>query len=189
MNSLTLLSLLENWDAIEQTDTYGGVAQPERLQQVARAACDEWAGDLVEIGCQYGLASVQLAQVARAYNRKLITIDPYQIGTQNCDGGELEIFLEATAPYSDVVEFYRLDSRDGTVAKLLRSRPLAFAFVDGLHTYAACQNDIANTKHAGLITVDDVLWSEEVQRAFCEAEQSLHRTAVRIVSLREGYLV
>lgn len=188
MNVPQLFDLLKPWDVIESSDTYGGVAQPARLLVVAREACHDYSGDLVEIGCQYGTTTVKLAQVAREFGRRVLAIDPYEIGTQNCDGGELETFLAAIAPWEDVVEFHRLDSRDPAVTHLLRSRELAFAFVDGLHTYAACRNDILNTAHAGLLAVDDVIWSAEVRRAFYEAE-ALPRSPLHLLRLREGYLL
>lgn len=188
MNVASLYELLEPWVVLEQTDTYGGVVQPDRLLVVAREACHAHRGDLVEIGCQYGRTTVKLAQVAREFDRKLIAVDPYQPGTQNCEGDELGIFTATMEPYADVLQFHRLDSREPAVQGLLTG-PLAFAFIDGLHTYAACCNDIANTAHAGLLVVDDVIWSAEVRRAFYEAAEYLPREPLHLSSLREGYLL
>lgn len=185
----TLIEILTPWQQIEQQGADGAIAQRERLMQIADMLCQEQSGALVEIGCLNGSTTALLAQVAQKYNRKVIAIDPWEIGTQNCDGGEYENFIQSIAPYCDTVEIIRARSDSQKAHSALATRALAFVFVDGLHTYETCLADIRMVQHAGLIAVDDLFWSVEVRRAFAQAVTELNKQQVYFSEFREGYLL
>lgn len=187
MKADTLRAFLAQWIEIEQAGPYGEIRQRERLAAVAELVAKEHAGDFVEIGVLHGSTTVMLAEVARRYGRKVIAIDPFEIGTQNCSGGELEIFLKNVEPYADVVEFLRMRSDDARVREVVWRRALAFAFVDGLHTYLACYDDLFLVKHAAVIAVDDTLWSAEVRSALSDGAGG--RAQIVIPEFRESWLV
>jgi len=183
-----LMKILQSYAEIERGGTDGSIQQRERLQEVARFTAQRAVGDIVEIGCLHGSTTVLFAQVAREFNCKVIAIDPWQIGTQNIDGGEFEIFCRTIEPYRDVIEVWRHSSQDAAVIERLQFRQLAFAFVDGLHEYAACLSDIRTVFHAALVAVDDTNgWSVEVKRAF--ADGAGQRTQIINPFFRESYLL
>jgi hypothetical protein len=76
-----------------------------------------------------------------------------------------------------------------TIAKI-KNKQLCFAFVDGLHTYEACLQDIQTVAHCfGVIAVDDTTWSPDVVRAFREGSALTNRNSLCIPVLRESYLL
>lgn len=182
-----LRDLLSQWIPIERQGPYGEREQRERLQAAARLVCGQCDGDLVEIGCLHGSTTVMLAEVAKEYNRHVIAIDPFETGTQNCDGSEMEIFCKNTEPYTDIVDFLRMRSDDPRAVEFVKARELAFAFVDGLHEYATCLRDIRTVNHATVIAVDDTLWSADVRRAYAEGAGT--RTKIEIAEFRESWLI
>ena len=183
--------ILTQWKQIEldvmreSQQAEGSTYLRERIATIAERCARDWEGDLVEIGCLNGSATVLLARVARLYNRRVIAIDPWQIGTQNCDGGEYEIFAKTIFEHRDIVDVLRLDSRDVQVKDYLAKRELCFGYVDGLHTYEAAKIDIANCSHARIVCVDDLNWNLDVRRAFEESP----RDKVFLESMHEGWLV
>lgn len=194
MNLEKLLLLLNAWKqpeldgvARESVQSAGSTYLRERLTIIAERACRDFPGDLVEIGCLNGSTTVRLAEVAKEHGRKVIAIDPYKEGTQNCTGAELPRFLDAIAPYKDVVEFLRSDSRSPFVYNYLVGRQLAMAFVDGLHEYQACLSDIHFVHHAALIVVDDWTWNEGIERAIVEATGNRQRIMHK--PFHEAYLL
>ena len=64
--------------------------------------------------------------------------------TQNCCGKEYPQFLKNTLPYADIVDVVRLESQHENAVSAIKGRALAFAFVDGLHTYEAVCQDFEN---------------------------------------------
>lgn len=173
-----LTSLLERFSTHEQMlidagnqQGDGAFDQRDRIHAAAEWACQKYSGDLVEIGCLNGSTTVRLAEVAQKYGRRVIAVDPWQVGTQNCNGGEHAIFLQTTEPFKDIIDVVRKDSRDPEVAQYLKQRQLCFAFVDGLHTFEATRGDILSVGHAPVIAVDDTRWSSEVLRAFHELHE------------------
>jgi hypothetical protein len=179
------------WDSFKRKEywAHGGEQQRDRQERVADWCAATLPGDLVEIGCYTGGMTVRLAQVARRYGRQVLAIDPWQPGTQDCRGGEYEIFLQNIEPYQDVVHVLRLPSQHETVRSTVKSHDLCFASVDGLHTYEATLQDILNVAHADVIAVDDVLWNTGVRSAFVEGAQRTGKVPMYMVLCREGYLL
>lgn len=168
----------------------GSIQQSARIASVAEYCAQGWAGDLIEIGCFLGGTTVKLAEVAKKYNRRMIALDPWQLGTQNCHGGEYETFLKNTEAYRDVIDIVRSDSLDPQTIDKIKNKQLCFAFVDGLHTYEACLQDIQTVAHCfGVIAVDDTTWSPDVVRAFREGSALTNRSSLCIPVLRESYLL
>jgi predicted O-methyltransferase YrrM len=173
--------------AHESAQSRGSTYLRERLTIVAERMARDQAGDLLEIGCLNGSTTVRLAQVARLHGRRVIAVDPWEPGTQNCTGAEYGQFLTAIAPYADIVDVVRKDSRDPDAIAYIKARPLCFAFVDGLHEYQACLSDIWACHHAHLIVVDDITWNEGVRRAWNEGTSTRQR--VELPPLHEGYIL
>lgn len=168
----------------------GSLHQRERLASVAEYCIKGWGGDLLEIGCFLGETTRKLAEVAKKYNRRIIALDPWELGTQNCQGGEYETFLKNIEPYKDVVDIIRLSSLDEKAIAMVKSRQLCFAYVDGLHTYDACLKDIETVAHCqSIIAVDDLLWCADVERAFQKGAEVIGRSKLHLPLCREGYLV
>lgn len=182
-----LAETLARYSHAESADGDGSVYQRERLQALADAVCAHVAGDLLEIGCLNGSTTVLLAEVAAKHGRRVLAVDPWKIGTQNCKGGEYEIFCETTARLSSHIDVVRKSSQDPEAIAAIRGRPLAFAFVDGLHEYAACLLDIRACAHAGIIAVDDTKWSGDCMRAFIEGGGERRRLTSAL--WRESYIL
>ena len=74
---------------------------------------------------------------------------------------------------------------------MLRANPWAFAFVDGLHTYAAALQDTLNVGHAYMIAIDDVRVYPGVAAAFSEASLALERYGLSALGMgvRESYIL
>jgi hypothetical protein len=167
----------------------GAYRQRQRLAEIAELCARRYPGDFIEIGAYVGKTTRQLAQVARRYNRRVLVIDPWQPGTQNCRGMEYEGFLQNIAPYRDIVDIVRDSSLEARAIGIIKGRALSFALVDGLHTFEACLSDIRAVSHtAGLIAVDDLLWKHELLLAFLRGAKLIQRIPIHNVYCREGYL-
>lgn len=167
------------------------VKQPRRLFAVAHLCASLFDGDLVEIGAFKGDTTVQLLQVAEEYDRRVLVVDPWETGTQDCYGPEHGIFLKATAPWADRLDVVRLSSQDPEAIAAIYERELCFAYVDGLHQYEPCLTDIRSVGHCrGVIAVDDIRWSSDVLTAFFQGGMDLERVALFYIpqGIREGYL-
>ena len=168
---------------------YGNVQYRERLEAIARYACQNWKGDLLEIGCWKGETTIVLAKVAREFERRVIGVDPWQIGLQNCVGTEYDEFAERTKDYADLIHLIRMPSQwPRAVAEIMRIT-LCFAFVDGDHSFDVCLSDIRAVGHAPIIAVDDVRWSDDVHRAFERGAQYLERATLIYPLCKEGYIL
>jgi hypothetical protein len=163
-------------------------------QQRARTAwiadyCARWPGDLCEIGCYTGGNTKILAQTARKYGRRVIAVDPWEPGTQDCQGGEYEIFMRNMKPFLDVLDIVRLPSQDQRAIDILASAKLCFAIVDGLHTYEGCLSDIRAVSHARVIMIDDALCYHVVRQAVVIGAGETNKRVIQHHLCREAYLV
>lgn len=163
----------------------------KRMQDVARLACQNFTGDLLEIGAHVGKTTVKLLEVAKKFNRRVLVVDPWMVGTQNCRGGERAVFNERTKPLREFLDVIALPSQHFEAVLEINKRDLAFALVDGLHTYTACQCDIKNARGAGIIVVDDILKIKSVRKAFFDAALSRGSGSIHRIDdgFREGYLI
>lgn len=180
----------DEWKSFKRKEywVHGGEQQRERLERVADWCAAMMPGDLVEIGCYTGGTTVRLAKVARRYGRRVLAVDPWQSGVQECKDGDYERFLENIKPYQDVVDVLRLPSQHERVQAATKDRGLCFAFVDGLHTCEAALGDILSVAHAQVIAVDDMLYHAGIRSAFiCGARKTQHVPA-HLMLCREGYL-
>ena len=159
-----------------------------RVLEAARWALEMYGGDLVEIGCHKGKTTARFCELAREFGRKLIAVDPWELGTQNCEGGEREQFVERTKGYEDVLEINRVSSMEKGIIKQIKGRDLAFAYVDGLHTVRACKIDIETVSHSPVIGVDDIRDSLLKDTVYDAAAKSMGYGAVFRKQWREGYL-
>lgn len=190
---------LAQWDAgeralIDAPDPQGdgGFYQRERIAAGALWAVSKFPGDLVEVGCLNGSTTVRLAEVARNFGRRVVAIDPFILGTQNVNGGELEIFTETIKPYADIIDFMRLRSDDPRVIETLKGRELAMAFVDGLHTFEGAWGDLRRVSHAGLIALDDTRAMSDVRNAlgvFRSQDDQENRAVITRDDWRESWIV
>jgi hypothetical protein len=168
----------------------GSVQQRDRLEAVAAWCASNCPGDLVEIGCMNGSTTVRLARVAQAHGRRVLAVDPWLTGTQDCRGGEYENFMQVTVPYRDIVDVVRLPSQEPEAVRRIQERAVCFGFVDGLHTYDACLGDILALAHAAVIAVDDVNWRpDDLRLAFWDGAQKLGRALYWHPLCREGYIL
>jgi len=138
----------------------GSVHQRKRIKACAEFCAQNYEGDLVEIGALYGETTVQLCEVAKKYNRKVIVVDPwdkYNRASQYIDGTEYKIFLETVEDYHDTLEVIKDSSLNPDVFSKIRERQLSFAFVDGDHTPNGLTNDLLMVDHCnGAVAVDDL---------------------------------
>ncbi len=73
---------------------------------------------------------------------------------------------------------------------MAKRRLLSFAFIDGLHTYAACLSDIRTVSHTlGAIAVDDIRYMDELMFAFRRGAYITGRIPLHLAMCREGYLI
>lgn len=182
-------------DAYTRGQQYGATQNRLRVETVARYCAEHWEGDLVEIGCLYGGTTVLIAAVAREYNRRVIAVDPWLELPFYADN-PYGIFCRTMEPYKDIVDIVKMSSLTEEAIAYVKTRPLCFAYVDGLHTYEAVSSDIRTTAHcAGIVSVDDLIespaapyYNEHIRRAFGEGAKSLCRTPMLHYLCREGYL-
>jgi hypothetical protein len=89
---------------------FGGSLQRQRIENFARWSAARYPGDFVEIGAYRGETSRRLAQAAAETGRRLIVIDPWMIGGQDCEGTEHQQFLDNIAPWKEHVDVWRESS-------------------------------------------------------------------------------
>lgn len=151
---------------------------------------NQYPGDLVEIGCLDGATTAMLAEIAVRYGRKVWAIDPWEIGTQECQQDTRQNFFDTVAKWGDTVKAYQVRSDNRWIVEKLKSLPLCFAFVDGLHKAEALAIDIDTVAECnGIICVDDVLYEASLRGQFVMKAKRYDRAAVSNVHWREGYLV
>lgn len=166
--------------------------QKERIRIAAEWSLKHYSGDLIEIGAYIGETTVVLCELARKYHRKVIVVDPWAQGTQNCVSDEYEQFCQRTAQYGDVLHVIRASSVEEKTIETIKASKLAFAFIDGLHTVQACQSDYEAVKHCeGVICVDDLVPDQSLLNLFYNMADSSQRThfAFHHRQFREGFLI
>lgn len=170
---------------------FGALQNRPRLKAVASYCAENWAGDLVEIGCLHGNTTIILAEIARQHGRRVIAVDPW-VELPMYGDDPYGVFQHTTEPWKDLINVVKLSSMDPRAIEYVENRPLCFAYVDGLHTYKAALSDISTVAHCkGIIAVDDIIaWSYEgVRKAFFDGARQLGRTPLDCELSREGYLV
>lgn len=150
---------------------------------------ERFPGDLIEIGCLTGETTRLLCRVAAKYDRRVVCVDPWEAGTQNCTGDEYDLFLQNTQEYRHLTDIIRASSQEPSTIQQIKSRQLSFAFVDGLHMPDACASDIKAVSHCnGIVCVDDLLWSQPLKARFIQTADELSGEYFIHPLLREGYL-
>jgi len=175
---------------------YGAFQNYLRVEAVARYCAEHWEGDLVEIGCLYGSATVLFAQIAHEYGRRVIAVDPFIIEPYY-PPNVYEMFCGMMAPWRGVLDELKISSLSKEAIDYVKGRPLCFVYVDGAHAYEAVVSDIRTTAHcAGIIAVDDIIeWrhkpgsNADIRRAFNEEAASTCRMPMSHYLCREGYLM
>ena len=179
----------------------GSFQNHQRLGLVAEYCAMNYPGDLVEIGCLFGEATVIFAAVARRYGRRVIAVDPwrYEEGDPYYDPDKYHygLFCDAIAQWKDVIDVMGMSSLDLRVIAEIKARPLCFAYQDGLHTYDGVTTDLDTLSHcAGIIAVDDVIMYDvkptsnaHTRRAFYESAVRLGRLPMTHYLSREWYLM
>lgn len=169
---------------------FGGSLQRRRIENFARWSAARYPGDFVEIGAYRGETSRRLAQAAGETGRRLIVIDPWMSGSQDCEGSEYQQFLDNITPYKEHVDVWRDSSQDPQVIARLKERQLCFAFVDGLHTLKGAFSDTMAVGHAkGIIAADDVRYNHDLAFAHNHAAALLGRPSVIDPDMREAYIL
>jgi len=184
-------------DARTHGQNYGAGQNYPRVEAVARYCVEHWEGDLVEIGCLYGSATLLFAQIAHEYGRRVIAVDPWlELPFYGPD--PYGVFCRTMGSYKDTTtDIVKMSSLTEEAITYVKNRPLCFAYIDGLHTYEAVSSDIRTIAHcAGIVSVDDLIespgapsYNEHIRRAFNEGAELLHRTPMPHYLCREGYLV
>ena len=169
--------------------TKGTIQRRDRLVAIANYAVERFEGDFVEIGCYCGQTTILLAQIAEKHGRRVIGVDPWEVGRANCDGHEYGIFMEAIEPWKDLIDVIRLPSEDEKAIEYVKARELCFSYVDGMHDYDHCYPDILTCGHSAVIAVDDIIWNPDVERAFYDGLAELGREGIKHDMTTEGYIV
>lgn len=194
MSSTSLIDIVQlGWvnhnEGLTQTPStqicgVGGDLLTDRLRYIATECCNRFPGDLVEIGCWEGFTTTALCEAAKRFGRKVIAIDPWtdERGRQGTFMGKMKPQMD-----SGLLEVHDKESQDSSVVAMLKSRPLCFVYVDGLHTYSAVKSDCAAVDHCqGIIVCDDISWNAGIRHAFIEV---MTKIQLRHPYFREGYLI
>ena len=64
---------------------YNIEGQIRKLSYVAESCCENFEGDLIEIGCLRGVMTRKYAEVAKKYGRKVWAVDPWYEDNQGYD--------------------------------------------------------------------------------------------------------
>ncbi|MDH5748849.1 MAG: hypothetical protein OEY85_06025, partial [Rhodospirillales bacterium] len=67
----------------------GATHQRRRLSEIADFCANHYPGDFIEIGAFKGETTSILGPIAEQYGRRIMVVDPWEIGTQNCEGEEI----------------------------------------------------------------------------------------------------
>lgn len=192
MNREIITDIMDKFSKDEQFSggkhSHGCKNQRLRLRDVANASCNiHGVAPILEIGAHQGLTTRYFLEIAKILNTKVIVIDPWN-GQQEGNEGVYKKFIENTKEYEEYLKVYRMSSQSSEAEKIIKSQKFSFAWVDGLHSYAACKKDIENLKGiCPVVAVDDILWCEPVNKAFREVNGFEEK--IRHKKCREGYLI
>jgi predicted O-methyltransferase YrrM len=150
-------------------------SQAKRLFELAQTV--DAPGDVVEIGSAFGRSAVPLALGTSSYGRgRVYCVDPHtggiglheQYGELAKQFSSLGSFLENVIRFDvqNVVVPLVLPSEEA--AKVWNGKPIRLLFIDGWHSYEACQRDIFQwgqfVAPDGVMVIHDYDW-KEVRRA------------------------
>lgn len=105
-------------------------------------------GNIIEIGAGVGETTVMLLEYAKKFDRKVIVIDPHELGWNDMPESygkpyKYDEFIYNTKSYHDYLIHIRLSSQDkGIKDELVKYTPYSFAFVDGLQYKSAVLGDL-----------------------------------------------
>jgi cephalosporin hydroxylase len=176
---------------------HGSFQNYRRLNLVAEYCAINYPGDLVEIGCLFGEATVIFAEVARRHGRRVICIDPWEAPPPYGDEEPYDVWRRVTEPYRDIIDGRRDSSLTIQSMNCVMGRQLCFAYLDGDHSYEAVKFDIRTVAHCnGIIAVDDVTIYDEKpannepgRRAFYDGAERFWRLPMTHYLSREWYLL
>ena len=169
--------------------SWGCKNQRFRLEKVCELAIQNFDGDILEIGCHVGLTTRIFAQLAKKYNRKVVVVDPWN-GQQEGNQSVYESFIKNTSEYRDVIEVNRVSSFSEEGKNIIKNGKFSFCWIDGLHTYHACSQDIDScSKQNGILAVDDLRWLPELKKLFQEKSEQYNFISYYNEDCREGYYV
>lgn len=118
-------------------------------------------GDILEIGIHEGEFTVVLCEFAKTAGKKVYAIDPWN-GLQQGGNAEHQTFLQHCQEYIDDgrLIYRRTPSQSEEAREWIKSLDLCFAWVDGLHEFQMCSQDITTVKSGfngpGIIGIDDI---------------------------------
>lgn len=121
---------------------------------------DNNEGNICEIGAGHGTTTKLLCQIAANYNRKVIAVDPFEIGWEDMPSSYrygMNEFNKLLSEYSNLY-LIQLPSQDSAVlGHLLQHDPICFGFIDGLQSVEAVLSDIALVEklNVPLVCIDD----------------------------------
>jgi 3D (Asp-Asp-Asp) domain-containing protein len=162
----------------------GSVQQDLRMMAIAKMAMTEYPGDFCEIGCMAGGTTSGMARIAKEFGRRVIAVDPWIPNGSDCSVDSFYKFCANTFPWKDIIDVIKLPSEDKEAIRYVKSRPLAFAYVDGRHDKEHVARDLETVSYAKVICVDD-LWNNELLNAF----NQYPRNKIWNPLTKEGYLI
>lgn len=184
------VSALEIAALFHHAETIPGMCDHEKIRALCEIFRNTLAGDIVEIGSWWGKSAFALSRLAHCYGTgRLLCVDPWSNAhlIQNDERGLLDrvpvnadealtVFQLNLLPYSNgAVNYLRLPSVEAS-AEYRRSRVvatpvfgetaysgrIAVLHVDGNHSYANAQSDVASWRDlvmpGGWIIIDDYTW-------------------------------
>lgn len=159
-----IVPFLRMWLPIRQR-VRGWLRGPDALLLFRLARRGPGTGGIVEIGSAWGKSTICLASGSRLAGREIVTaIDPHtgdawfldEVGAQRIDS-----FAEfsANVERAGCREWVKPIVKTSEAAALEPAEPVRLLFIDGLHTYEAVQQDIADwvprVVPGGVVIFDD----------------------------------
>ena len=182
------LSIKENLEEIPK-HVWGFKNQRERLNQVCELALQSYDGDILEIGAHAGLTTKIFCELAKKYNKKVVVLDPWN-GEQQGNAKVYDSFKKNTKEYSDILETNKVSSFSKEGKNIIQNNKFAFCWIDGLHTYEACGQDIDSCSiHEGILAVDDLSWLPDLKNLFYEKQKKFNFQHYYNDNCREGYYI